>query len=163
MTPAPVDVLLLGSGWTSSFLLPLLHERRISHAYTSRTPRAGSEALTFAVSAEGAASRAAWQALPQARCVVIVFPLRSRAAAHAIVESYELAHGATNWIALGSTGAWGSGACRGAPETALHTHGRRPQRVTSRRRAPLTPRMGGPWQSPPCWTSTARTAGRSSC
>lgn len=104
--PAPVDILLLGSGWTATFLLPLLRSRNISYAHTSRDPAPDSGALPLVISPEGQAPRTAWHALPKASCVVIVFPLKTRAAAQSIVDGYELAHGVTRWIALGSTGAW---------------------------------------------------------
>ena len=34
--PKEVDVLILGAGWTSTFLIPLLEEEKLSYAATTR-------------------------------------------------------------------------------------------------------------------------------
>ncbi|PWN43642.1 alpha/beta-hydrolase [Ceraceosorus guamensis] len=111
----PVDVLLLGSGWTSQFLLPLLNLEGITYAFTSRqrststsaVPPPPGSSIHFELSSDGKASRSLWHSLPKAKVVLIVFPLRSREAVHNLIDGYELSHGAANWILLGSTGAWG--------------------------------------------------------
>ncbi|PWZ01176.1 alpha/beta-hydrolase [Testicularia cyperi] len=111
MVVHPVDVLLLGSGWTSSFLLPLLVRERISYAYTSRSTPTDDERrrgkiqfeLTDPVTSESLKS------LPPAKTILIVFPIKSLDQVHDLVELYEKQHGPTRWIQLGSTGIWGSG------------------------------------------------------
>lgn len=113
-----VQLLILGSGWTGNFLLPLLDAQGISYAYTSRSGtrhrHAAQGPITFSTAAdenEGAGSITGLDALPSADNIVVVFPLRSPESATRLVEAYESAHpgGSARWIALGSSGAWGKG------------------------------------------------------
>ncbi|PWN92494.1 hypothetical protein FA10DRAFT_240094 [Acaromyces ingoldii] len=113
-----VQLLILGSGWTGNFLLPLLDAQGISYAYTSRTGtrhrHAAQDPITFSTAAdesEGAGSITGLDAMPSADNIVVVFPLRSPESATRLVEAYESAHpgGSARWIALGSSGAWGKG------------------------------------------------------
>lgn len=114
-----VQLLLLGSGWTGNFLLPLLDAQGISYAYTSRTGtrhrHAAQDPITFSTATdegEGASSSiTGLNALPSADNIVVVFPLRSPESVTRLVEAYESAHpgGSARWIALGSSGAWGKG------------------------------------------------------
>lgn len=119
-----VDVLLLGSGWTSSFLLPELHKRRVSLAYTNRS---GVKPDSYAVPQhpikwtcpDGSESRLQWRKalklLPDARLVVVVFALKDSTAAKELVLNYEalVAERGNDvrprWCILGSTGNWGPG------------------------------------------------------
>lgn len=119
---APVDVLLLGSGWTSSFLLPELFKQGVTFAYTNRS---GQKPQSFTVPQhpvkwtcpDGSESRLQWRknlkALPEARLIVVVMALKDQTAAKELLFNYEalLAERGTDikpkWCILGSTGNWG--------------------------------------------------------
>lgn len=110
MAPDPVSILLLGSGWTSKFVVPLLSARAISFARTRRSPTPEEPALPFHLTASTDARGC--QHLPRASLVVILFPL-SPSLVRQLVEAYERGTGCTPaWLALGSTGAWSkAGVC----------------------------------------------------
>lgn len=103
-TSHPVDLLVLGAGWTYTFLGPLLasHHPSISVRSTTRDGRDGS--LKWAWDPEGPPEQ--YRVLPKAKTVVIVFPLKGVGGSRAIVEGYEAAHGSARWIQLGSSGIW---------------------------------------------------------
>lgn len=108
----PVSVLLLGSGWTSRFVLPLLKRKGISHACTKRAPSDsdGSHVFPLQVNAALEQSATGFQALPQADIVVFVFPLTSSEMIDGIIGAYEKAKQCQPaWLALGSTGGWSKG------------------------------------------------------
>jgi hypothetical protein len=112
MSASSVSILLLGSGWTSRFLLPILKSEGISYAYTRRTPGNSGDvhAFSFEVAKEGKSNLSSFQALPKADLVLIVFPLTSSEFVDNIVETYEEAKACQPaWLALGSTGAWSKG------------------------------------------------------
>jgi hypothetical protein len=102
---APVDILLLGSGWTGTFLIPHLdkHHPSISYAHTTRDGRDSSIAWTW--DEQGGADQ--YEALPAAKTVVVVFPIKTVGGSTALVEGYESVHGkGVRWIQLGSSGIW---------------------------------------------------------
>ncbi|EPQ28553.1 uncharacterized protein PFL1_03857 [Pseudozyma flocculosa PF-1] len=108
-----VDVLLLGSGWSSQFIRPLLGRSGLSCAYTSRrdpTPEESAQGQ-FRFELADPFDPASVEPLPRARTVVIVFPIKLPEVVVQLVEAYERVHGATRWIQLGSTGIWPSGCC----------------------------------------------------
>ncbi|KAH9897379.1 hypothetical protein F4778DRAFT_782965 [Xylariomycetidae sp. FL2044] len=95
-TPSPspsnrpvVDILILGAGWTSTFLLPLLHREHISHAATTRDGRQDTIRFTFDPTSDDPAP---FRALPHARTVLITFPLQGRGPASKLVSLYERTH-----------------------------------------------------------------------
>ncbi|CAO1624705.1 unnamed protein product [Parajaminaea phylloscopi] len=122
-----VDVLLLGSGWTSAWLLPYLFSQGTSIAYTNR---AGSKPEWLALpghrpirwtSPSSNDSHIQWRQsfkdFPIAKLVVVVMPLTDEVAAKELVAAYS-AHvhdksaGSADrpkWCILGSTGAYGKG------------------------------------------------------
>lgn len=108
---AAVSILLLGSGWTSQFVLPTLKAASISFAYTRRAPTSNDAgAIPFDAAREGRQTAATFQALPQAQMVVIVFPLTSAQFIQDIVTTYEeVKQCQPAWLALGSTSAWSKG------------------------------------------------------
>jgi hypothetical protein len=110
-SPSSVSILLLGSGWTSQFVIPALKARSIPFAYTKRAPRSiDVDAVAFEAAREGSQKMSAFQALPRAQMVVIVFPLISGKFVEDIVNTYEKAKGCSPaWLALGSTSAWPKG------------------------------------------------------
>ncbi|KAL9060208.1 MAG: hypothetical protein Q9162_000822 [Coniocarpon cinnabarinum] len=87
-TPNDVDILILGAGWTSQFLIPLLKSHNVSYAATTRDGRDGTIPFVFDPEDEklGGVDR-----LPGAETVVVTFPLKGED---------------NNWIQLGSTGIW---------------------------------------------------------
>jgi hypothetical protein len=105
--PSPVDVLTLGTGWLSTFLLPELSSRKITHASTSRDGANGSIPFTFDPASTDAR---AYAALPLAKTVLIVFPLLASGAHEVLIGLYTATHPeaakGTKWIQLGSTSAF---------------------------------------------------------
>lgn len=111
-----VDILILGAGWTSTFLLPLLVSRNISHVATSTSGREGTLPFKFTFDTESktldSQSLTQLKALPHAKTVVIVFPLVGEGQSRALVEVYEASHSqspnstrkSTGFIQLGSSG-----------------------------------------------------------
>lgn len=106
-----VDILLLGSGWSASFILPLLREERLSYAYTSRSPPTPEEAadgkIQFQLTDD--VDDAEIQKLPRAKTVVVIFPIKDPDLVSRLVQKYESLRVRTRWIQLGSTGIWGPG------------------------------------------------------
>lgn len=126
-TPETVDLLILGAGWTSTFLIPLLESARSSNnpgltwRATSTTGRAGTLKFQYDPSS---ATEETFRSLPEARFVLIVFPLRGEAQTRQVLELYASVHRSTpRWIQLGSTGIWqpGSSAASAAPEAETRT------------------------------------------
>ncbi|KAN0062036.1 hypothetical protein ACQY0O_006031 [Thecaphora frezii] len=106
-----VDVLLLGSGWSSTFILPLLGQEGVSCAFTSRRAPTSDEAANgqYQFELSDPLNPASLRPLPRASTVVVIFPIKNPDLASALVEEYERLHGATRWIQLGSTGIWPGG------------------------------------------------------
>ncbi|KAK7537644.1 hypothetical protein IWX49DRAFT_521148 [Phyllosticta citricarpa] len=124
MAPSHVDILILGAGWTSTFLTPLLQQKNITYAATTTTGRDGTLLFRFDPESDDLAPYAA---LPRARTVLITFPLLGRGQSSHLVNMYGKAHGdgddssstsssaapapaAVNWIQLGSSGAFANDA-----------------------------------------------------
>lgn len=112
--PAPpsVDLLILGAGWTSTFLLPLLSEEKVSHAATTTTGRDGTIKFVFDPDSP---SLEPYKALPSASTVLITFPLKGPGQSRHLVDLYNQTHPSpngspggkkaiANFIQLGSTG-----------------------------------------------------------
>ncbi|KWU43388.1 hypothetical protein RHOSPDRAFT_19546 [Rhodotorula sp. JG-1b] len=103
-----VDLLILGAGWTATFLVPHLKSDHldISYATTTRDGRDGSIQWSFNPDLEGPEQFAA---LPRAKTVLIVFPIKGPGGSARLVQGYEEAIGArARWIQLGSTGIFDS-------------------------------------------------------
>ena len=108
-----VDLLVLGAGWTYTFLPPLLHHHNITHQATTRDGRRipgllkGTIPFIFDPASDDPAP---YRALPSAGAVLIVFPLKGRGQSTRLVEMYDGVHkeaaGKRKWIQLGSTGIW---------------------------------------------------------
>lgn len=104
-----VDLLILGAGWTSEFLIPLLKQRNITFAATTRDGRkvAGSETIKWAFNPDDTYN---FMVLPAATTVLITFPLTGEGQSRKMVESYAGSHARkqdqTRFIQLGSTGIW---------------------------------------------------------
>lgn len=102
----PVDFLILGAGWTSQFLIPLLQSSSISYAATTTTghPSYGTPTLPFRYDPTSN-DLAPYSTIPSAKTVLITFPLKGANQSKQIVSLYRQVHGDANqWIQLGSTG-----------------------------------------------------------
>jgi hypothetical protein len=109
-TPTSVDFLILGAGWTSTFLIPQLDAAKITHAETTTTGRNGSIPFVFDPESE---DEKPYKRLPAAKTVLITFPLKGKGQSKTLTNLYAQAHNDTNctttkahrtWIQLGSTG-----------------------------------------------------------
>jgi len=97
-----VDILILGAGWTSTFLIPLLKSSSISYAATTTTGHDGTIPFKFDPSSGSAEP---YKNLPSATTVLITFPLTGSGQSKSLVGLYRSVHGAENkWIQLGSSG-----------------------------------------------------------
>ncbi|KAK4051405.1 hypothetical protein OIV83_002889 [Microbotryomycetes sp. JL201] len=107
--PSTCDLLILGGGWTYTFLKPLLdeHHKDISYVATTRDGRDGTLKWSWDAEHDGSND---YDALPTAKTVVVVFPLKGKGTSSRLVQGYEHAHGqGTRWIQLGSTGIFDGG------------------------------------------------------
>ncbi|KAI5781443.1 hypothetical protein EDC01DRAFT_237962 [Geopyxis carbonaria] len=110
-----VDFLILGAGWTSIFLLPLLTSSKISHAATTRAGSATTIPFTFDPDSD---SPEPYKKLPTATTVLIVFPITTPEAPRTLTKLYNSTHPSStpaNFIALGATFVWPSGGNRHTP------------------------------------------------
>ncbi|MCJ1358351.1 MAG: hypothetical protein MMC33_008350 [Icmadophila ericetorum] len=111
LRPKDVEVLILGAGWTSEFLIDLLKENAISYAATHTTDRDkdkdGERTITFKFD-PASKDVEPYKKLPAATTVLITFPLVGHGQSKHLVELYDTAHGwgseQRQWIQLGSTG-----------------------------------------------------------
>ena len=111
-----LDILILGAGWSSTFLIPLLQERHLSFAATTRDGRdvAGVKTIkwSFDPNSSSAASheKGQFSNLPLAKHVLITFPLSGTGQSSTLVHGYEKAFGkkldGVRFIQFGSTGIW---------------------------------------------------------
>ncbi|KAF4551291.1 Hypothetical protein D9617_14g077480 [Elsinoe fawcettii] len=106
-----VDLLILGAGWTSTFLLPLLRDADLSHALTTTSGRTVDSTPSIKFKYDPSASdQSYFSVLPAARYVLITFPVKTREEASTLVDAYLDTHPrvqeTVRWIVLGSTGIW---------------------------------------------------------
>lgn len=106
-----LDILILGAGWTSSFLIPLLKERNYNFAATTTDGRKveGSDTLKWRFEPDSK-DGSGLGSLPLAQHVLITFPLTCAEQAHFLTKSYLDDHrkhrDQIRFIQLGSTGIW---------------------------------------------------------
>ncbi|KAL2349633.1 hypothetical protein BJ546DRAFT_696292 [Cryomyces antarcticus] len=101
-----LDLLILGAGWTSTFLIPLLKSRHQAYAATTTTGRDGTIKFQFDPSASDSSY---FSILPTARNVLITFPLVGTGQSKLIISSYlstrpHTSSATTRFMQLGSTG-----------------------------------------------------------
>jgi hypothetical protein len=106
MAPEKVDFLILGAGWTSNFLIPLLKSSNITYAATTTTGHDDTIAFKFDPESNDISI---YKKLPQASTVLITFPLKGEGQSKKLVDLYSKVHPShssniTQWIQLGSTG-----------------------------------------------------------
>ena len=112
----PIDILILGAGWTSTFLIPLLTSNSLSYAATSRSSRPKPNTIPFEFDENNShpneEDEAQFANLPDARTVLITFPIVVKGASEKLVRLYEKTRtsvrtgGNTRWIQLGTTSVW---------------------------------------------------------
>lgn len=105
-----VDLLILGAGWTSTFLIPLCAERQVTYVATSRPSRPKPDTVPFEWDEnEENPDPASFAALPHAKTVLITFPIKAPGASERLVKLYEKTHEheKASFIQLGSSGIWG--------------------------------------------------------
>ncbi|KAI1428092.1 hypothetical protein F5Y12DRAFT_733595 [Xylaria sp. FL1777] len=105
-----VSLLILGAGWTSIFLIPLLKDEGIKYAATTTNGRNGTIPFRFDPQSDDTTPFAA---LPAAKTVLITFPLEGEGPAARLVSAYAATHPNTtdvHYILFGVTSIWnGSG------------------------------------------------------
>ncbi|KAK0916977.1 hypothetical protein LTS16_014110 [Friedmanniomyces endolithicus] len=108
-----LELLILGAGWTSTFLIPLLRTHHLSYAATTRDGRtvAGSKTIQWTFDPdEKEDSHHQFSDLPLAKYVLITFPLTSAQQSKTLVNGYLKTHDKTpspaRFVQLGSTGIW---------------------------------------------------------
>ncbi|KAM0719711.1 hypothetical protein Q7P37_003844 [Cladosporium fusiforme] len=105
------DILILGAGWTSSFLIPLLKERNYNFVATTTNGHKveGSDTIKWRFDPDSK-DGSGLGSLPLAQHVLVTFPLSSAAQADFLVNSYLDGHSKhrdqIRFIQLGSTGIW---------------------------------------------------------
>ncbi|KAF2754374.1 hypothetical protein EJ05DRAFT_468773 [Pseudovirgaria hyperparasitica] len=114
MSPQPpaVDILILGTSWTTTFLTPLLRAHNITHATTSTTARPGTLPFHFVPSTpstdqddDEVGSQAQYTALPPATLILITFPLTTASHTTQLTRHYTATHPSATpyFVLLGST------------------------------------------------------------
>jgi hypothetical protein len=104
-----VDLLILGAGWTSTFLIPLCIAREVKHAATSRPSAPKPDTLPFEFDeSDEHPDPAQFAALPGARTVLITFPIKVKGASERLVRLYQQTHEGESpaFVQLGSSGIW---------------------------------------------------------
>jgi hypothetical protein len=102
------DLLILGAGWTSTFLIPLLRSRKLSFAATTRDGRKVADSATIKWSFDPEGPDSQFSSLPLAQTVLITFPLTGKGQSSTLVSGYVSAHKGKeiHFIQFGSTGIW---------------------------------------------------------
>ncbi|KAI0696942.1 hypothetical protein BC835DRAFT_1271211 [Cytidiella melzeri] len=108
-----VDILILGAGWTSTFLIPLCLSRSLSYAATSRPSHPKPSTIPFEFDQNDTSPDAEnqFKRLPDAKTVVITFPISVKGASERLVNCYQntrMGGGEmkTRWVQLGTTSVW---------------------------------------------------------
>jgi hypothetical protein len=105
-----IDLLILGAGWTSKFLISLCKENRLQVAATSRTGKEGT--ILFDFDPESHDTKP-FEMLPNARTVLVTFPIKEAGASQRLVRNYQSSRTASErsnlqvrFIQLGATNIW---------------------------------------------------------
>ena len=101
-----VDLLILGAGWTCTFLITLCKEESVSYAATSRSGSPGTVKFEFLPDSEDPEP---FKLLPDARTILITFPIIESGASERLVTFYKSTHSANlnpSFIQLGVTSIW---------------------------------------------------------
>ncbi|KAK7966851.1 uncharacterized protein PG986_001128 [Apiospora aurea] len=106
--PQEVELLILGAGWTSTFLLPILEKQGIQYAATTTDGRDGTIPFRFDPDSD---DEGQFKRLPSATTVLITFPLKNKGPAARLTQLYASTHQTTqkkkpHFIQLGVTSIW---------------------------------------------------------
>lgn len=100
-----LDYLILGAGWTSTFLIPVLKAQNKTYAATTTTGRDSTLKFKFDPSAS---DQSYLSSLPTARNILITFPLTGTGQSKTLVEAYQQTHHhaktGPRFMQLGSSG-----------------------------------------------------------
>lgn len=103
--PSKVDILILGAGWVSTFLTPLLAAEDVTYAATTTTGREGTYKFKYSQDDD---DEEQYAALPAATTILITFPLRGEGHIEHLTKLYTRTHEPldTNYqfVQLGSSG-----------------------------------------------------------
>ena len=106
-TETTTDILILGAGWTSTFLVPLLQEHNISFVATSRdgSERSGVPTIPFAFD-PSSDDVEPFRGLPNAKTILVTFPVYKEGGYKRFVKLWKETHPGTDAgiVQLGSTG-----------------------------------------------------------
>ena len=94
-TMEQLHLLILGAGWTATFLIPLLRARKVPFEATTRDGRdvAGEPTIRWDFDPRSPDARSTIASLPRARCVLVTFPLKGQGPSRLLVEAYTATHG----------------------------------------------------------------------
>ncbi|KAJ6512630.1 hypothetical protein C8R45DRAFT_856838 [Mycena sanguinolenta] len=114
-----VDILILGAGWTSTFLIPLCQDSKLSCAATTRSGAGSTIKFEFQPNSDDPEP---FRLLPDARTVLVTFPITTPGASERLVTLYistrhEDTANPPAFIQLGTTSIWDK-APGNAPSTA---------------------------------------------
>ena len=98
--PGSVDILILGAGWTSRFLIPLLREHGVTYAATSTSGRDGTLPFKFDPASD---AEEPYAGLPAAKTILITFPLRGAGQSQHLTTLYNRTHQPSSPAARAST------------------------------------------------------------
>ncbi|KAF7337029.1 hypothetical protein MVEN_02139600 [Mycena venus] len=117
-----VDLLILGAGWTSTFLIPLCQESKVSYAATSRSGTGSTIRFDFQPNSDDPEP---YKLLPDAKTVLITFPLTVPGASEHLVRMYISTRHQNSgdaepaeppaFIQLGTTSIWDKAPDKSAP------------------------------------------------
>jgi hypothetical protein len=105
-TTNKVDLLILGAGWTSTFLIPLCREQSVSYAATTRAGSADTFKFDFVPESDDPEP---YSILPEAKTVLITFPITLKGASERLLRLYKTSHAGSSdahFIQLGTTSVW---------------------------------------------------------
>lgn len=107
-----LDLLILGAGWTATFLIPIARSRKLKFAATTRDGRDVADSKTIKWSFDPKGDDSQFDKLPLAKNVLITFPLNGEGQSKTLVYGYnkswrnQIPEGGVHYIQLGSTGIW---------------------------------------------------------
>ncbi|KAK3496133.1 hypothetical protein B0T13DRAFT_279041 [Neurospora crassa] len=143
-----VDLLILGAGWTATFLIPLLqqHPDSLTFAATTTTgrPVCGIDTIPFRFDPDSKDPTPVAN-LPRARYILITFPLTGQGQSTWLTETYQATHPSSSpsqekyrFIQLGSTGIWVKAEAEAAAEKKKNNNNKKPFSFTTRHSPYLT-------------------------
>jgi hypothetical protein len=105
-----IDLLILGGGWTFNFLDQLLLDHNSDLSYISTTRDGRNNSIKWSFDDDINADPNQFLALPIAKTVLIVFPLKGLGPSSRLLNGYQNRCNIKNinirWIQLGSSGIW---------------------------------------------------------